>query len=488
MEKGFIKFINYSLRVLFIFILTVSLAMLYFYPSAQYKGVNYLFLKGIIVTLFNLVILVLLYKYCKKNQWNKKSVIVVLIVGFILRLLWVVLVNTQPVSDFELIYNCGKDFSQGNYHMFKGTSYMARFPHLTFFVMYLGALIKVFGNALVPIKIINVLLSTLNIYLIYLISCQVYEEKKKQLLVVIGISLFPPLIAYTSVVCSENIAMSFFLAAIYLFLRIVNKNLSVPYLMLCGFLLAVGHLFRMIGYVFIVAFILYLIIYKERKTVFKNSILILVTFLITFYIASDVLIRSGVTEYKLWKGSEPAITSVLRGSNIKSNGMWNEEDSKIPELNDYDYKKVEKASKDIIKERLTTTPIYKLTFFYISKFVGQWSMGDFYGVGWATEKVESNRVIVDFAKAFSVYSQIFYIAAISLVYIGLFNSKQYLKNKNINLFYIFFCGFALLYLITEMQPRYAFIVCWMFTVLIPTYDMSIFKKFKKPVKQRKLDV
>lgn len=482
MIKGFTRFINYCLRILFILILVGSLAMLYLYPKIQYKDVNHIFLKGIIVTIVNIVIIALLYKYSNKNQWNKRAIFTIILVGFILRVLWVCLVNTQPTSDFKLIYNFGKDFSEGNYHMFRGSSYIGRFPHLTVFVIYLGTLRKIFGNTLVPIKVINILLSTVNMYLVYLISCEVYEEKRKQVLALMGISLFPPLIAYTSVVCSENIAMTFYLAAIYLFLLAVNKNLKAPYLILCGFLLTLGNLFRMVGYVFIAALILYLIIYKGKRTAVKNSVVILLSFLITFYTASDVLIKSEITEHKLWKGSEPHITSVLRGSNMKSLGMWNKEDSDIPLLYDYDYKKVEKVSKDIIKERLSTTPIYKTTLFYMSKFIGQWSIGDFYGVGWATEKIEAQKIVEDYAKAFSVYSQIFYIAAILYVYLGLFNSKQYLENKNINLFYILFCGFALLYLITEMQPRYAYIVCWMFTILVPTCDVNLFKKYKKSYK------
>lgn len=482
MVKGFNRFINYCLRVLFLLIVIGSFAMLYLYPKVQYREVEHIFLKGIIVTIFNIVIAVVLYKYGNKNGWNKRAVACIIIAGFILRLLWTCLVNTQPTSDFELIYNFGKDFSEGNYHMFKGASYIGRFPHLTTFVIYLGLLRKVFGNTLVPIKIINVILSTLNIYLAYLITCEVYEDKRKQVLSLMGISLFPPLIVYTSVICSENIAMSFFLAAIYLFLLIVKKNQNVPYLILCGFLLAAGNLFRMVGYIFLAAFILYLIIYSEVKTAIKNSTLILLTFLITFYTASDVLIKSEITEHKLWRGSEPTITSVLRGTNIKSHGMWNKEDSDIPSLYDYDYNRVEKASKNIIKKRLATTPKYKLTLFYISKFIGQWSIGDFYGVGWATEKVEGQKIIVDFAKATSVYSQLFYIAMILQVYLGLFNSREYLENKNVNLFYIFFCGFALLYLITEMQPRYAFITCWIFAMLMPTCDISIFKKHKKSIR------
>ena len=51
------------------------------------------------------------------------------------------------------------------------------------------------------------------------------------------------------------------------------------------------------------------------------------------------------------------------------------------------------------------------------------------------------------------------------VYRGLFIKKNYMDNKPINLFYIIFCGYGILYLITEQQARYAYIACWIFIIL-----------------------
>ena len=50
-------------------------------------------------------------------------------------------------------------------------------------------------------------------------------------------------------------------------------------------------------------------------------------------------------------------------------------------------------------------------------------------------------------------------------YISLFNKKR-INNKEstINLFYIILCGYGLLYLLTEMQGRYAYIVSWLFII------------------------
>ena len=36
-----------------------------------------------------------------------------------------------------------------------------------------------------------------------------------------------------------------------------------------------------------------------------------------------------ITERNLWDGSEPGITSAVRGSNIESGGSWNPEDAEL---------------------------------------------------------------------------------------------------------------------------------------------------------------
>lgn len=63
------------------------------------------------------------------------------------------------------------------------------------------------------------------------------------------------------------------------------------------------------------------------------------------------------------------------------------------------------------------------------------------------------------------FSQLIFLILIVLTYIGLYNNKQYKKNKLINLFYIIYCGYGLLFLISESQDRYSFIVSWLFIVL-----------------------
>jgi hypothetical protein len=480
-EQRFTLFLNTSLRILFLLILigciALPIAICIKLPAGDLLFV--LFMSAIIIITYA-GIAYAVYKDLKIKKNYKKSILKILGISCILRILWILTVNSQPVSDFSLIYNAGKEFAGGNYWVFKGISYMARFPHLTMLTIYLGLFQKIFANALLFIKFVNAALSVVSVYIIYLIGTELFDDKEKGIFIALSASLFPPFIMYTSVVCSENLAMPFFLGSIYIFILVTKRKKNIMYFIFSALLLSAGNLFRMVAYVLLIAYIMYLFIFWDRKKFAKSCALIVIAFFIPLYLANYILLNSGITENPLWKGKEPTMTSVLKGTNINSIGMWNEEDSKLPGLYNYDYEAVNAAAKSIIKYRLTTTPIYKLAGFYIIKFIAQWSLGDFAAVRWANDKLELLSTTADLGTIAALFSQLIFIVVILYSYRGLFNHKQYMENKIVNLFYIIFCGYGLLYLITEQQPRYGYIASWVFIILVFTCsDVSFAKRRSK---------
>lgn len=480
-EKHVTSFISNTLKFLFVLIIIGSIiTSAILVKTLFYNNTGYFVLTNSILTIFTLAIGYLFYRYFRSSKNYRNALLIILSLAFFVRILWVFAVTTQPFSDFGLMFKCGGDnFAKGDYSIFKGTSYMGRFTHLTAFTIYLGLIQKYFTNALLIIKIINVILSTINIFLIYLISKELFDSKEKALWVSLISCLFPPFIFYNSVTCSENLAMPFFLASVYLFILAVRSKKSPVWFLFAGALLSIGNIFRSVGIVLLIAYIVYLIIYWNRKRLVLSCSLVLVSFIIPLYMASSILISLGITEYPLWSGREPNITSVLKGTNIEANGMWNEEDSKIPIIYNYDYKAVEKASKDIIIERLTKTPLNKLAVFYIKKFTMQWSIGDFSALYWSTTKVSTENVASELSRFAPFYSQLYYIVILAFALLGLFNKEYRTKNKVINLFYIIFCGYGLFYLLTELQPRYAYIASWVFPILCYSGTLLLLEKWKK---------
>lgn len=189
----------------------------------------------------------------------------------------------------------------------------------------------------------------------------------------------------------------------------------------------------------------------------------IIGFAIPFYLVSQSLLNANITETHLWNPKEPSITSILKGTNIEHHGMYNEEDANIPIKLNHDPQKIKEVSKEIIIKRLTTTPKPKLIFHYIKKIAMQWGMGDFRAFVWTTDEVFGKNIFKNIIHEVSIFTQIIYITILIRIFSALKNN-DYMEIKEMNFFYILFGGFVLLFLITEFQERYAFIISWIFVI------------------------
>jgi hypothetical protein len=154
-----------------------------------------------------------------------------------------------------------------------------------------------------------------------------------------------------------------------------------------------------------------------------------------------------------------------------SSAIWASRAAKLVEDNLGDYDKIEKLCKTMIMERFTITPILKLAQLYLVKFVLQWSVGDLCGSLWTLRDVDQNNVLLHIKEVkiigvpASAVFQFIYAAIILLVLIGMFNKNSINKNKTVSLFLLILCGYGATYLITEGQPRYSYIACWVLIIL-----------------------
>ncbi|MBE6053562.1 MAG: glycosyltransferase family 39 protein [Clostridium sartagoforme] len=407
----------------------------------------------------------------------KWKLVCILFLGLTLRGLWLLNINSVPTSDFRVIYECAQNLLNGNVDAFWGSGYIARFPHLTIMVLYMALMIKVFpGSNLIVMKIFSLLFGVLTIYLIYLLVREIFNSKKLGLYAAALASVFPPLVTYVGVYCTENIAIPLYILSTYIFILVVKNKKSKYYLILSGVILSIGNLFRMVATIMIIAFAMYLIIYTKDKFLekVKKISLYLLPYLLVIFIVSSILQRIGITEFPLWKGSEPKVTSILKGSNIESGGRWNEKDASIVNKYNYDYNKISEASKEIIIKRLTTTNASELGKFYLKKFAMQWNEGDFGGTFWSKLDVPEEEIIVDVSLDLL---EIIYCFVMILVFLGIVNRLKNNKDFELNIIYLILCGYGVMYLVTESQGRYSLIVSWVFIVLATEGVRFLFRIF-----------
>lgn len=396
---------------------------------------------------------------------KRKLLLIIILLAFILRLVWILLIPTQPVSDFGLMFKGGRNVVLGDFSQFKGSGYFARFTHDTVTVLYFSLFYRITDNPLFLIKFFNVLFSTFSVYAIYLLLKEAFSEKSG-LLGAFLLSIFPPFIMYTSQTMSENMAMPFFVLSVYLFLKAFGHKKGSLLFLLCGAVLSIANMFRMVGMIFLIAYVMYAIFYNSFLGSIKSCAIIIIGFVVPLYLTSSVLQYAGITQNHLWSPGEPSITSVLKGTNFKSNGAWNTDDAHVPDICGYDAGKISEMAKQIIKQRFQNAAFGQIVRFYEKKFTYQWYESDFDARFWTIDRIKdgiSNQSKDNLNVGLNFLCSIYYLFLLGAGMLSIVLRKKY-RNEKTFFFYILFIGFVLLYFITEVQARYSFIITWAFIV------------------------
>jgi len=144
--------------------------------------------------------------------------------------------------------------------------------------VFLAIAYFLFGHSFLWVKVLQTVLDTFTVFILYRISRKFFDEKTS-LLVALALAIYPPLIAYNGVIGSE-ICFTFFLALTLLVLtNAISKNSTKRY-GISGFLLGITTLCRSTTIFYPIFFLIGLLIAKKNFFL-KNSIVLLLFFVIT---------------------------------------------------------------------------------------------------------------------------------------------------------------------------------------------------------------
>ena len=399
---------------------------------------------------------------------NVYKIAIILILALILRLFWVLSINTLPISDFASMYESARNIIAGDMSDLRDYEYLARFPHLVPMTLYISVLMKIFGaNTLVILKILNIIFGLITVYLLYKLSDNFIENEKIKLFVALIGSVFPAFISYTSVLCTENLAIPLYLLTLIIFFN-AKKNEKRTTFLISGIFLALSNLFRGIGIVFLIAFLIYLLL-CIMKNKYTSMLCVIGGYLIMTLIVSGILLGLNIIQKPLWVGAEPSsVTLLLKGTNFDHKGSWNIDDAEFVEEHLRDDNLVELCL-DKVKERLSSKTPKEIFLFYKEKIIEQWIVGDCSGTYWAACVGASTAVSSFIPRPF----QYFYLIILLLSIIGL------IRKGNNSLLCIILFGFILLFMIIETQPRYSFVVSFIFIILAAVGIEYIFNLIQK---------
>ena len=228
------------------------------------------------------------------------------------------------------------------------------------------------------------------------------------------------------------------------------------------------------------------IAYKEIKQIIKYTSVFVVVYLVIGVSASLIITQTGINKQGL-KNNNPEWKFVL-GFNHDSCGYYNEEDTI--------YLSDRKKEREVIKERIMVNPI-KMTQLMTCKIDNFWLQSDISVKHnmYITKKINILGMKINFMdieKIFITFNKLLYLLTLFTCLTGvIYNRKKIIKSSAFFFIILMIVTFGV-YLLIEIQPRYAyFIQVSIFILSTYGYDMllnkvkAIYKNMKKKYKRSK---
>lgn len=372
-------------------------------------------------------------------DWLKKHkfIIFLFLFSFILRLLIVITINTPVISDFKTMLDASLELVN-NTSNYKSMPYFITWGYQMGHVVYQAFLLSIINNLLF-LKIMNALITSLTIVMIYVISKKLSNEKAAKITSIIySIFLFPLLL--NTVLTNQLLPMLLILVAINLWITYIPKKIFIAFP--TGLLLAFSNILRSETIVIITGILVYsLFSMLEKKDIKKlalSLLILLATYSGVMKLTSYTLQKSNISPSGL--ENKNTAWKFLTGLNIETNGMYSEKDA---EVYAYDEQKTKKELTKRIKEDYKN---YPLLFLKKIKIVGlnsdlSWSVGHL--------NQQTTKILTYLNQLF-----IYFFFIMSLLSLIPLLKKKYKKAQVlITLITIIYFG---VYLLIEVMPRYAY--------------------------------
>lgn len=215
--------------------------------------------------------------------------------------------------------------------------------------------------------------------------------------------------------------------------------------------MGIGNIIRPEGIVFLVSilgFELFHVYQRNKKIIVKEIVVIFVIYFCVIQAASFLVSITEINKYGLKNNS--ANMKFVLGLNLKSNGMWNQEDMHY--LGD------EEKQKEIIAERIKELNIKNSIPFFETKLKETLGPGTLW---WTFDYLKDNETILKKDKywwinEFGEYNKTFFYIVFAFMVLGIISLRNKMISKNMLLLNIIAITIGV-YMLIEVQTRYAYI-------------------------------
>jgi hypothetical protein len=415
-------------------------------------------------------------------------IIFILLAGVSIRLLFIHLINTQPISDFAVINSDAILVSQG-----ASPNGMYVVNHVMPTMIY-GFLYKIFGPDLMVIKVFHIALYVLSGIFIFFVGKENFGNKPWAGIAGILVVVWPSLALYSNVLTPEHLfifaecALVFVVSRFFQKQRISQVKTSVIREMfkfaVIGFLLGIMGMFRPFSQLFLIAFLITLFIYGSSINL-KRMVLNISTLLLIVGLLNNVPVIVA-RQYQSRHFGNIRACNFLAGMDFEASGQYAEGSTLCRNIlsSSPNETSVIKKVAEIILERLRAEQDHLLPFFD-KKLAILWVNSNEI-VYWAIQLAKGDDPVfaLDVAQKVNLIDfAMMFIASLACI-IG--SILAFFKDVKATIFFclVSFFGFNLMEAFFEVQTRYRtvimplfiFFACWTFA----TIYTSITKNDREP--------
>lgn len=391
--------------------------------------------------------LVVIYISLKNNI--KYFPILLFITSLILRIFMILIFNFPQVSDFKTLLDASYLFTNNDFS-FQNQQYFTMWGYQTGFVIYQGLILKLFNSVFI-LKSLNAIFSSVLCVLIYLFGKKICSEKSARMASLLYM-IFPFSLYLNTVLANHHLATFLMYLGVFFLLK---KEKSIKDYIIAAILISLGNIIRPEGIIVIFTLILFEIFRLKKDKILetlKNVGIFLIIYFMIGTLSSFAVEKLGIND-EGFKNNNPMWKFVL-GFNSDSCGYYTPSDEKY--LND------ENKELEVIKNRISVGPVKmgKLLTCKINKFWLQTEISsknemyndktyNIFGINIKFKDLEN--IVVKF-------NSVLYIITLLMCILGLvFNRKKVIKDNSF-FFVILMMVTFFVYLLIEIQPRYAYFI------------------------------
>ncbi len=257
------------------------------------------------------------------------AALLVTLLCFVLNLLWVLVIQIEPFSDYLQYWQVACSLAAGK--EIPTAWYIAMYPHILGTASFLSVFIRFFGESVFAVTVVNVLLSCLSCLLVYALTDELADSDAAFLAALLW-AVCPCKLMLNSLVFSEPLYTCLILLFLYALIRVDRRfcaGCALPAALgigaLLGALLALVNIVRPIAPILLIALVLWLLFLRGGFRGWKPWLCCLAALLLVYSLGGKLWDRH--VEDRL--GMEPAAIpyyNVYVGFNEQTQGQWSAED------------------------------------------------------------------------------------------------------------------------------------------------------------------